>query len=464
VFARAEPVMKQTMVAQMKERNPDAITLAIGDGANDVQMIQCAHVGVGIAGIEGTAAAQSADYAIGTFRMVHTLLFVHGFWSYQRMSTLVNVIFYKACLVAVSMYFFGFFSGFSGTQYFPDAPYQLYNVVYTALPVICVAVVDRSLPKNLLENTPEAYAQAKHQYFNGPVFFLWILRSFLHGIAVFFGPLLALGYNSVVHANGQTNGLTFMSSVAYYAVVLIPTFLIYFEMQSFTFFHALTIFLSLLAVFLINFIINVFGGLVPDMYGEVDSLYANPMAWLTIIWTMMVPLLVELSFRAFHRHLTPFYTHILQEWSFLASQPKGKDGSLIDVQKKPTSPQLSASPLLQARTDKVHGKLREFEEQAQKRDQGMSVTKNPEHIRNTVIPALLRTHQMTGSVFESAAQAKFQQHADFTSSDGQVQKGANATAQVHLVQEVESPRHGNNNGNNNTSSQTLDFIEVKSSS
>lgn len=58
-------------------------------------MILAAHIGVGIAGVEGTAATNSADYAIGTFRMLHSLLFVHGFYSYQRMAKLTNFIFYK---------------------------------------------------------------------------------------------------------------------------------------------------------------------------------------------------------------------------------------------------------------------------------------------------------------------------------------------------------------------------------
>ena len=90
-------------------------------------MITAAHIGVGIAGVEGTAATNSADYAIGTFRMLHRLLFVHGFYSYQRTSKLVVFIFYKASLVAVMMFLFGFFSAMSGQQFFADAPYQLYN-------------------------------------------------------------------------------------------------------------------------------------------------------------------------------------------------------------------------------------------------------------------------------------------------------------------------------------------------
>lgn len=52
-------------------------------------MIQAAHVGVGIAGLEGAQAAMSADYAIGQFRFLTKLLLVHGRWSYIRVAAMV---------------------------------------------------------------------------------------------------------------------------------------------------------------------------------------------------------------------------------------------------------------------------------------------------------------------------------------------------------------------------------------
>jgi phospholipid-transporting ATPase len=71
------------------------VVLAIGDGANDVSMIQAAHVGVGISGQEGLQAARSADYSISQFRYLRKLLLVHGSWSYQRLSKLILYSFYK---------------------------------------------------------------------------------------------------------------------------------------------------------------------------------------------------------------------------------------------------------------------------------------------------------------------------------------------------------------------------------
>lgn len=82
-------------MVKLVKRHLKSILLAIGDGANDVSMIQAAHVGVGIAGMEGLQAARSADFAIGQFRYLRKLLLVHGSWSYQRISKVILYSFYK---------------------------------------------------------------------------------------------------------------------------------------------------------------------------------------------------------------------------------------------------------------------------------------------------------------------------------------------------------------------------------
>jgi magnesium-transporting ATPase (P-type) len=97
VCCRVSPKQKADVVTLVKE-NLVAITLAIGDGANDVSMIQAAHVGVGISGEEGLQAANAADYSIGQFRFLKRLLLVHGRWSYRRVSKLILYSFYKVRL------------------------------------------------------------------------------------------------------------------------------------------------------------------------------------------------------------------------------------------------------------------------------------------------------------------------------------------------------------------------------
>lgn len=94
VCCRVSPLQK-ALVVKLVKRHLKAILLAIGDGANDVSMIQAAHVGIGISGMEGLQAARSADIAIGQFRYLRKLLLVHGAWSYQRLSKLILFSFYK---------------------------------------------------------------------------------------------------------------------------------------------------------------------------------------------------------------------------------------------------------------------------------------------------------------------------------------------------------------------------------
>ena len=83
------------MVKLVKDNSPGIKTLAIGDGANDVPMIQQAHIGIGIAGQEGMQAVLASDYAIGQFSFLSRLLLVHGRWNYRRMALLVCYMFYK---------------------------------------------------------------------------------------------------------------------------------------------------------------------------------------------------------------------------------------------------------------------------------------------------------------------------------------------------------------------------------
>lgn len=94
ICCRVSPLQKALVVKLVKRHLP-ALLLAIGDGANDVSMIQAAHVGVGISGMEGLQAARSADVAIGQFRFLRKLLLVHGAWSYQRISRVILYSYYK---------------------------------------------------------------------------------------------------------------------------------------------------------------------------------------------------------------------------------------------------------------------------------------------------------------------------------------------------------------------------------
>ena len=97
----------------IRDADPEAVTLAIGDGQNDVNMIKEAHVGVGLFGNEGERAAQTSDFAFGEFRFLWRLLFQHGRINYIRNAEIIIYFFYKNFVVIVPHVFFAFYSGFS---------------------------------------------------------------------------------------------------------------------------------------------------------------------------------------------------------------------------------------------------------------------------------------------------------------------------------------------------------------
>jgi phospholipid-transporting ATPase len=139
----------------------DVVTLAIGDGANDVAMIQRAHVGVGISGVEGLQAACASDYSIAQFKYLRKLILVHGAWNYSRMCKLILYSFYKnICLYVIELWFAIYsgenwkvpqskcslimpIAGWSGQILFERWTIGLYNVFFTALPPFAIGIFDK---------------------------------------------------------------------------------------------------------------------------------------------------------------------------------------------------------------------------------------------------------------------------------------------------------------------------------
>jgi phospholipid-transporting ATPase len=134
VCCRVTPKQKAEVVRLIKT-SMNKITLAIGDGANDVNMIQEAHIGIGIYGNEGMRAVQASDYAIPEFQCLWRLLFVHGRWSYIRISEMILYFFYKNMIFTIPQFYFAFIDAFSARAVFDDFYITFYNLVFTAFPL-----------------------------------------------------------------------------------------------------------------------------------------------------------------------------------------------------------------------------------------------------------------------------------------------------------------------------------------
>eukprot|EP01016_Furgasonia_blochmanni_P009219 TRINITY_DN13822_c0_g1_i4.p1 TRINITY_DN13822_c0_g1~~TRINITY_DN13822_c0_g1_i4.p1 ORF type:complete len:1011 (-),score=95.37 TRINITY_DN13822_c0_g1_i4:124-3156(-) len=171
---RVSPKQKAEVVNLVRSVNPDCKTLAIGDGANDVNMITAAHVGIGIRGVEGQQAARASDYAIGEFKLLKRLLVVHGREAYRRNSHLILYNFFKNVLLVIPQFWYGFMNVFSGQTLYDPILYQCFNIIYASLPIVIYAVFDREYPDHVLESGANLYKQGpKNLLFNTVKFWKW---------------------------------------------------------------------------------------------------------------------------------------------------------------------------------------------------------------------------------------------------------------------------------------------------
>ena len=176
---RVSPKQKAEVVLMVRNKHPRNTTLAIGDGANDVNMINAAHIGVGISGLEGQQAVKAADYAIGKFRFLKNLLFVHGREAYRRNSYATCYIFYKNILETAPIFFYGIWTIFSGTPIYHVILYNAFNPAFTSLPIIWFSTMDLEHTKEKLMSDPKLYKYGlRNLHFNIRIFLKWILYGF----------------------------------------------------------------------------------------------------------------------------------------------------------------------------------------------------------------------------------------------------------------------------------------------
>ncbi|KAI0918875.1 hypothetical protein AcV5_001941 [Taiwanofungus camphoratus] len=219
ICCRVSPLQK-ALVVKLVKKNLNAILLAIGDGANDVSMIQAAHVGVGISGVEGLQAARTADVAISQFRFLKKLLLVHGSWSYQRLSKLLLYSFYKNIVLYMTQFWYSFFNNFSGEVAYESWTLSLYNVVFTVLPPLVIGVFDQFVSARILDRYPQLYMLGqKNAFFTKTAFWLWVVNALYHSL-ILFGFSVILFWGDLKQATGYDSGHWFWGTMLYLAVLL----------------------------------------------------------------------------------------------------------------------------------------------------------------------------------------------------------------------------------------------------
>ncbi|WVW78932.1 hypothetical protein I302_100895 [Kwoniella bestiolae CBS 10118] len=186
ICCRVSPLQKAQIVHLIKD-NLGVMCLAIGDGANDVSMIQAADVGVGISGEEGLQAVNSSDYAIAQFRYLKRLLFVHGHWSYYRNSSMILNFFYKNIIGIGVLFWYMIFCGWSTTYVFAYIYLLFWNVFWTIMPVLAIGLFDKDIDDETLMALPELYRKGREgRYFGIKIFLYYLFEGFYQTAVIYF--------------------------------------------------------------------------------------------------------------------------------------------------------------------------------------------------------------------------------------------------------------------------------------
>lgn len=302
IACRVSPQQKADLVNLTKEKEPNSKTLSIGDGANDVNMILAAHVGVGIAGLEGNQAVWASDFSIGQFSYLKRLMFLHGHESYRKNANLICYNFYKNLLITAPLFFYGIFSAFSGQIMYNMWTYQFFNVSFASFPIIIYAIFDKDKNFYRLESDPELYKQGmKGKLFSSFFFWGWIMTAVCEGFFITILSTYALCFYTA-EEDGKIMGMWELSDFIFTSVVIIVNFRVFSFSMSWYWFSILIIFLSIFSYFIVDFMLtewfpikNVFDNF--DGRGSTWKLAKTPFVYTLVILIiasiLMVPPIIE---------------------------------------------------------------------------------------------------------------------------------------------------------------------------
>jgi phospholipid-transporting ATPase len=306
ICCRCTPLQK-ARVARLVETKQKKKGLAIGDGVNDVSMIQSCTVGVGIIGREGSQAARASDYAIPKFAQLVRLLAVHGHYSYVRNSDYLHLSFYKNMIVVYCQLLYAIFNGFTGQTLFDSWVITIYNSVFTFLPPMIIGVFEKDLPESLLLTRPELYPTFKNDaLFNIRTMTIWLIRPLWHACVLYFGTYLS-GWSEGFLGNEKQDGLWIMGSIVMSAAIVTIMLRHSLEFKNWTIITVSVMVLSCLSYFVFCVIYTpipwFFDGNL--YYFEFYHLAQSGTAWLTFIILVAICILPDLAIKTGIRMIFP---------------------------------------------------------------------------------------------------------------------------------------------------------------
>uniref|UniRef100_A0A8C7YV56 Phospholipid-transporting ATPase n=1 Tax=Oryzias sinensis TaxID=183150 RepID=A0A8C7YV56_9TELE len=305
---RMAPLQKAQIVKLIKSSKEHPITLAIGDGANDVSMILEAHVGIGIMGKEGRQAARNSDYAIPKFKHLKKMLLVHGHYYYIRIAELVQYFFYKNVCFIFPQFLYQFFCGFSQQPLYDTAYLTLYNISFTSLPILLYSLVEQHITMETLKREPSLYRDiAKNALLRWPAFLYWTCLGVFDAVIFFFGAYFLFD-NTTFTSNGQMFGNWTFGTLVFTVLVFTVTLKLALDTHHWTWINHFVIWGSLLFYVIFSLL---WGGIIwpflnyQRMYYVFMQMLSSGPAWLSIILLITVSLLPDVIKKVLCRAVCP---------------------------------------------------------------------------------------------------------------------------------------------------------------
>jgi len=328
ICCRVSPLQKAQVVKLVRD-NIETVTLSIGDGANDVSMIQEAHVGIGISGLEGLQAARASDFSIAQFRFLQRLLLVHGRYAYRRISKVTLFSFYKNILLYLTQFWFASMNLWTGQSLYDSWALSLWNMAFSAFPIIFLGILDRDVEPHMMLSTsmfPELYQDGvRSLIFNTLSFWTYQINALLQSVAIYL--LCAYSWDFMSNADGQYYGLSGAGITTYSCAVFLVTLKVGLETQSWTLPNLASVVFSIVAWYVFLCIYGFFFDwfAFEDFaiwFGVPIPVLEQPLYYFTVLLVVTVCLLREFAWKLWRHYFKQKLVHIVQELGGQARRQK----------------------------------------------------------------------------------------------------------------------------------------------
>ena len=302
ICCRVSPSQKRQVVQKIKNFDSKAVTLAIGDGGNDVSMIMEANIGIGIYGEEGMSAAQSSDFSIGEFKMLKRLLFVHGRTYLYCISKMILYFFYKNFVFSLIQFYFSFLCLGSGQTFVDDWYITFYNLIFTALPLGISALTDSDIDlnnsKKAKQNLALLYKENRDNY---KIFSLGrFIITLIKGIFISFFIFISCCIKQILTLQGHFANIWFLSIKTIICVLFVVSANLLINNYFIVIYLPLSIFITTYLIFFIFLILNHYGLLFKfNSKATIFPSLTSPILYLTLFLVSCFSIVIDYSFKLF---------------------------------------------------------------------------------------------------------------------------------------------------------------------